>query len=175
MINLSLSDQLSSFQRKFFYNKLLRGSLIFIALTGGYSIFIIGFESLLRPDSLTRCLLLIFTTIFVLIGLWTFIIRHFIALLKPKKYLTDEQAARLIGKKFNNINDRLINTLQLKHLTGNKKGLAQASIDQRTLEFNQYTFDQSINLKLNIKYLFLCHYNLIYNNIIKYNTTWTLF
>ncbi len=154
MIDLSLSDQLSSFQRKFFYNKLLRGSLIFIALTGGYSIFIIGFESLLRPESLTRGLLLIFTIIFILIGLWTFIIRHFIALLKPKKYLTDEQAARLIGKKFNNINDRLINTLQLKHLTGNKKGLAQASIDQRTLEFNQYSFNQSINLKLNIKYLF---------------------
>ena len=154
MIDPSLSDQLISFQRKFFYNKLLRGSLIFIASMGGYSIFIIVFESLLRPESLIRGLLLICTIIFILTGLWTLIIRHFIALLKPKKYLTDEQAARLIGQKFDDINDRLVNTLQLKHLTGNKKGLAQASIDQRTLEFNQYTFDQSINLRLNSKYFF---------------------
>ena len=154
MIDPSLSDQLTSFQRKFFYNKLLRGSLIFIALTGGYSIFVIGFESLLRPGSLIRGILFILTIIFILTGLWTFIIRHFIAILKPKKYLTDERAARLIGQKFSNIDDRLINTLQLIHLSGNKKGLAQASVDQRTIEFNQYTFGQSINLKLNGKYFF---------------------
>ena len=48
MIDPSLSDQLTPFQRKFFYNKLLKGSLIFIALTGGYSIFVIGFESFLH-------------------------------------------------------------------------------------------------------------------------------
>ena len=164
MIDSSISDQLTSFQRKFFYNKLLRGSLLFITLTGSYSIFIIGFESLLRPESFIRGLLLIFTIIFILIGLWTFIIQHFIALLKPKKYLTDEQAARIIGQKFNNINDRLINTLQLKNLTGNKKGLAQASIDQRTLEFKQYSFGQSINLKLNRKYLFFAIPILFFSN-----------
>ena len=154
MIDPSLDDQLTSFQRKYFYNKLLRGGLIFIALSGSYCILITGFESLVRPGSLIRGALLVFSILFILTAFWTFILRHLFALLKPKKYLTNEQAARLIGQKFSNINDRLINTLQLQHLTGKQKSLAQASIDQRTLEFDQYAFDQSINLKLNGKYLY---------------------
>jgi len=154
MIDPSLNDQLTSFRRKFFYNKLLRGSLIFIALLGSYCMLIAGFESFIRPGTFIRGLLLTLSILFLITGLWVFIVRHLIALLRPKQHLTDEQAARLIGQQFTDIGDRLINTLQLQHLVDDQRGLAQASIDQRALEFDKYAFDQSINLKLNGKYLY---------------------
>ena len=154
MIDSTLGDQLTSFQRKFFYNKLLRGCLIFIALSGGYCILIAGFESLIRPGSLIRGILLVLSILFLVSAFWAFIIRPLVALLSPKKYLTDEQAARLIGQQFPDIDDRLINTLQLQHIADAQSGLAQAGFDQRALEFNRYAFDQSINLRLNGKYLY---------------------
>lgn len=154
MIDPALNDQLTSFQRKFFYNKLLRGSLIFIALTGAYCILIAGFESFIRPGSLIRAVLLVLSLLFLVASLWGFVIRHLLALLRPKHHLTDDQAAHLIGQQFSNIGDRLINTLQLQRLVHDKVGLAQASIDQRALEFHKYSFEQAINLKLNGKYLY---------------------
>jgi hypothetical protein len=153
MIDPSLNGQLTSFRRKFFYNKLLRGSLIFIALLGSYCMLIAGFESFIRPGTFIRGILLTLSILFLITGLWFLVIRHLIALLRPKQHLTDEQAARLIGQQFTDIGDRLVNTLQLQHLVDDQRGLAQASIDQRALEFDQYAFDQSINLKLNGKYL----------------------
>ena len=154
MIDPSLNDQFTSFRRKFFYNKLLRGSLIFISLLGSYCILVAGFESFIRPGTFIRGVLLMLSILFLITGLWIFVVRHLVALLRPKQHLTDEQVARLIGQQFTNIGDRLINTLQLHYLVGDQKGLAQASIDQRSLEFDQYAFDRSINLKLNSKYLY---------------------
>ena len=154
MIDPSLNDQFTSFRRKFFYNKLLRGSLIFISLLGSYCMLVAGFESFIRPGTFIRGILLMLSILFLITGLWIFIVQHLFALLRPKQHLTDEQAARLIGQQFTNIEDRLINTLQLQDLVDDQKSLAQASIDQRSLEFDQYAFDRSINLKLNGKYLY---------------------
>ncbi|OUT96878.1 MAG: hypothetical protein CBB92_09090, partial [Flammeovirgaceae bacterium TMED32] len=112
------------------------------------------FESFIRPGTFIRGMLLMLSILFFITGLWIFIIRHIFALLRPKQHLTDEQAARLIGQQFTDIGDRLINTIQLQDLVDNQKSLAQASIDQRSLEFDQYAFDRSINLKLNGKYLY---------------------
>ena len=85
MIDQALNDQLTSFQRKFFYNKLLRGCLIFIALTGAYCILIAGFESFIRPGSLVRAVLLVLSLLFLVAALWRFVIRHLLALLRPKQ------------------------------------------------------------------------------------------
>ena len=73
-----------------------------------------GFDSFIRPGTFIRGGLLTLSILFLITGLWVFIVRHLVALLRPKQHLTDEQAARLIGQQFTDIGDRLINTLQLQ-------------------------------------------------------------
>ncbi|MBL7838940.1 MAG: hypothetical protein JNJ75_02255 [Cyclobacteriaceae bacterium] len=68
-----------------------------------------------------------------------------------KRGLNDEQGARLIGNYFPNIKDRLVNLIQLSAVSDS--GLAQASILQKSREFEPVEFESVIRINDNRKYL----------------------
>jgi hypothetical protein len=68
-----------------------------------------------------------------------------------KRGLDDEQGARLIGDYFPTIKDRLVNLIQLSATSDS--GLAQASILQKSKEFEPVQFESVIRIDDNKKYL----------------------
>ena len=151
-----LIDKINLFIRKYYFNNFLRG-LIFLG-AGIFSAYVIitlceyfgNFNTLFRT-------LLFYAFIFLNIGLigWL-ILPPLLSYLKLGKSLTHDQASEIIGKHFNDVSDKLLNTLQLKKQAVNderRRALLEASIDQRIEALKPVSFPSAINFKENSKYL----------------------
>src|ERR1700744_3109834 len=151
-----LIEKIDTFIRKYYLNSLLRG-LIFLG-AGLFSAYVVitiseyfgNFNSFFRG-------ILFYGFILLNLGLigWL-IIPSLLAWLKLGKTLTHDQAAEIIGKHFNDINDKLLNTLQLKKLSdvdSRHRELIEASIDQKIENLKPVRFPSAINIKENSKYL----------------------
>ena len=150
-----LLQKLDAFIRKYYLNKLMRGTLLFTGLLFGVYLFISIFEYQLYFSSAIRKFLLgVFVTGSFLAFLF-FIIRPLIHYLKLGEQITHEQAALIIGKHFSNVKDKLLNILQLKQQSQNayNKDLIEASIHQKTESIKLVPFTNAINLNENKKYL----------------------
>ncbi len=151
-----LIDKINVFIRKYYFNNFLRG-LIFLGagLFTAYVVITLS-EYFGNFDSLFRTLLFY---LFILInaGLtgWL-IVPPLLAWLKLGKSLTHDQAAGIIGKHFSDVNDKLLNTLQLKKLAEvdpSHRALIEASINQKIEALKPVSFPSAINIKENAKYL----------------------
>ena len=150
-----LIQKLDAFIRKFYLNKLLRGTLLFVGLLFGFFLFISLFEYQLYLSTAVRKFLLfgfIATSATALVFLVAQPLIHF---LKLGKQISHEQAATIIGKHFSDVKDKLLNILQLKQQSQNayNKELIEASIHQKTEAIKLVPFSNAINLNENRKYL----------------------
>src|ERR1700759_4040287 len=151
-----LIGKIDTFIRKYYFNNFLRG-LIFLGagIFSAYVVITLG-EYFGNFNILFRTLLF-YLFIVLNIGLiaWL-IIPSLLAWLKLGKTLTHDQAAEIIGKHFNDVNDKLLNTLQLKKLSAEDerhRDLIEASIDQKIENLKPVRFPSAINIKENSKYL----------------------
>ena len=151
-----LIDKINIFIRKYYFNNFLRG-LIFLG-AGLFSAFVIIAISEYYGDfnSTFRTILFYF---FILLNLgliaWL-ILPSLLAWLKLSKSLTHDEAAEIIGKHFNDVNDKLLNTLQLKkQAAGDEqhRALIEASINQKIKTLQPVSFPSAVNIKENTKYL----------------------
>ncbi|MDB4924401.1 DUF4175 family protein [Mucilaginibacter sp.] len=151
-----LIAKINTFTRKFYLNNLLRG-LIFLG-AGLFSAYVVitlteyfgNFNSFFRG-------VLFYGFILLNLGLlgWL-VIPSLLAWLKVGKTLTHDEAAKIIGKHFSDVNDKLLNTLQLKKLAGQDalhRELIEAGIDQKIQNLKPVRFPSAINIKENSKYL----------------------
>jgi hypothetical protein len=151
-----LIEKINVFIRKYYFNNFLRG-LIFLG-AGLFSAYVVvtvseyfgNFNTTLRS-------LLFYFFIFINLGLicWL-ILPSLLAWLKLGRSLTHDEAAEIIGKHFHDVNDKLLNTLQLKKLAGadeRHRALIEASIDQKIESLKPVSFPSAINIKENNKYL----------------------
>lgn len=151
-----LIDKINIFIRKYYFNNFLRG-LIFLG-AGIFSAYVVitlseyfgNFNILFRT-------LLFYLFIVLNVGLiaWL-IVPSLLAWLKVGKSLTHDEAAEIIGKHFNDVHDKLLNTLQLKKQAGEDvqhRALIEASINQKIETLKPVSFPSAINLKENSKYL----------------------
>ncbi|MBK7651174.1 MAG: hypothetical protein IPJ20_11210 [Flammeovirgaceae bacterium] len=69
-----------------------------------------------------------------------------------KKGLQQEESARIIGRYFPNISDKLLNLIQLSS-EQNRSALLDAGIAQKTLSVQNIAFENAIDLRDNKKYL----------------------
>src|SRR5690606_9693329 len=93
--------------------------------------------------------------VFILVEVGLFV--KFIAipldkLFKLQKGIDYEEASKIIGHHFPEVNDKLLNVLQLKQNTSQSE-LLMASIEQKSAELTPVPFKLAINLKKNTKYL----------------------
>lgn len=151
-----LIGKINTFIRKYYLNNLLRG-LIFLG-AGLFSAYVVitlseyfgDFNTLFRS---------VFFYFFILLNLgliaWL-VIPSLFAWLKLGKTLTHDEAAEIIGKHFSDVNDKLLNTLQLKKQAiadERHRALIEASIDQKIELLKPVSFPSAINIKENSKYL----------------------
>ena len=151
-----LIGKINTFIRKYYLNNLLRG-LIFLGagLFSAYVIITLS-EYFGNFNTLFRTILFYFFILLNLSLLGWLVIPSLLAWLSLSKTLTHDEAAEIIGKHFNDVNDKLLNTLQLKKQAiddEKHRALIEASIDQKIELLKPISFPSAINIKENSKYL----------------------
>jgi len=150
-----LIAKIDTYIRKYYLNNLLRG-LIFLG-AGLLSAFVIITVSEYYADfnSGLRTFLFYF---FILLNLglisWL-VLPSLLAWLKLGKTISHDQAASIIGEQFAEVNDKLLNTLQLKKMAdeAGQNELIAASIDQKIAALKPISFPSAIDISQNNKYL----------------------
>jgi len=142
----TLLDNLKRFKNKYYLNELIKGLILSLSLLITIFVLLSFTEYQLRLNSNLR---LIFLVAFAGISLFIFIkyiIRPVFHLTIRKDHLSDEKAARLIGRYFPEVEDKLLNILQLKSNSADN-ALIQASILQKSEKLSFLDFRQGISIK----------------------------
>jgi len=151
-----LIGKINTFIRKYYLNKLLRG-LIFLGagLFSAYVVIALG-EYFGNFNTVFRTILFYFFILLNLFLLAWLVIPPLLAWLKLGKTLSHRQAAEIIGRHFTDVNDKLLNTLQLKKLALDNpehSALIEAGIDQKIEALKPVSFPSAINIRENNRYL----------------------
>lgn len=149
-----LIGKLDEFIRKYYKNQLIRGALYATGLLLVFFMAVASLEYFGHFNTTVRTILF-----WAFVGGSGFIIGNFIAiplfkLWKIGKVISHQQAAAIIGKHFQNVQDKLLNVLELQHSApdGASRALVEASINQKIQELRPVPFTAAIDLKQNRKY-----------------------
>ena len=148
----NIQRKLEAFIRRYYTNELLKGAILFFAIGLLYFLFTLFIEHMLWLNTGARTVLFWLFVLVELALLVKFIFIPLAKLFKLKKGINYEDASKLIGKHFSEVNDKLLNVLQL-HQDHSQSELLLASIEQKSKELNPIPFKLAINLKSNLKYL----------------------
>lgn len=148
----NIQSKLEQFIKKYYTNELIKGAILFFSIGLLYFLITLLVESALWLNTTARTILF-WLFVAVEIGLfYKFIAIPLAKLFKLKKGINYEDASKLIGNHFPEVNDKLLNVLQLNAEESNSELLA-ASIDQKSAELTPIPFKLAINFKKNAKYL----------------------
>lgn len=150
-----LINKLDQFIRKFYINKLIRGSLYFI----GFSLllfllFSIAEHNFYFSQSVRKAMFFSFLAASG-ISLFMWVLRPLTKFFRLGKTISHDQAASIIGTHFSNVQDKLTNILQLKRQADSTADtdLLLASINQKSESIKLVPFKNAIDLSNNRKYL----------------------
>ncbi|MBK7969341.1 MAG: DUF4175 domain-containing protein [Bacteroidetes bacterium] len=151
-----LIGKLDEFIRKYYKNQLIRGGLyVFTALSGAWLVFT-SLEYFGHFSIAVRTTLFWSFILAAAYAMWIYIITPLSKLYRLGKVISHEQAAGIIGQHFPNVQDKLLNTLQLKAEADNQANASElllASVEQKTEELRLVPFAAAIDFKKNRKYL----------------------
>ena len=151
-----LIEKIEVFIRKYYLNKILRGALLVGAVLFCGFVLVLFSEYLGNFNSTLRGILF-YGYLFVNIGLFIWLVLPpLLSYLKLGSVISHEEAARIIGKHFSHVEDKLLNTLQLKRHAEDhpaQQQLIAASIDQRIIAIKPVTFPSAVRIKENVRYV----------------------
>lgn len=152
---INLLNKLNAFIKKYYLNKFLRGTLLWVGLVLLSYLAISLLEHEFWFDSGTRKFLFYG---FIAVSIGTAFLWMGIPLLKYFNIgsrISNAQAATIIGNHFPEVQDKLLNVLQLKEQADIDvdNSLLLASIEQKTGNLQVVNFPKAIDLKQNRKYL----------------------
>ncbi|WP_347373617.1 DUF4175 family protein [Aequorivita sp. Q41] len=148
----SIQYKLEEFIKKYYINELIKGAILFFAIGLLYLLITLLVEYFLWLNPLGR-LLLFWTFILVELALFVRFIAFPIAkLFKLQRGINYEEASKIIGNHFPQVNDKLLNVIQLNQNQRESELLA-ASIDQKATELQPVPFKSAVNFNKNAKYL----------------------
>jgi len=146
-----ISEKINSFKKRYYLNLLIRGSIFTLSAILVYFIIASLLEYNLWLGRSAR--FLIFASFFAMVA-WC--IYHFlkepIAWWIYHKGLGEEESAKLIGRFFPSVGDKLLNVIQLAS-SQEKSALLDAGISQKSISFKDVSFETAIDLKENKRYL----------------------
>lgn len=147
-----IQQKLEEFIKKYYTNELIKGAILFFAIGLLYLLITLLVEYFLWLNPLGRRILF---WAFIVVELALFV--RFIAfplakLFKLQKGIDYEEASKIIGNHFPQVNDKLLNVIQLNQNQRESELLA-ASIDQKATELQPVPFKSAVNFKKNAKYL----------------------
>ena len=154
-VEQNIYSKIQLYRRKYYLTLAVRGLLISLGLTLAIFLVFNTLEYSFHFGSIIRAFLLF---IFLGIGTWAltkFVIIPLIKMIRDEQAMSNEEAARQIGKHFPEISDKLLNIIQLQGFEG---ALVQASISQKAQTISTYNFTEAVDVKKNrsyVKYLAL--------------------
>lgn len=147
-----LRQRLEVFINKYYKNLLIKGAIYAVGLSATYFFVLALAEYFGRFGSTTRLVLLVSLIAGLLLILGYYVLYPLSRLLKIGKRISYEKAARLIGKYFPDVDDKLLNAIQLQSISQAQSALIQASIDQRIEKLTPVPFTRAVDFKENKKY-----------------------
>jgi len=150
-----LIQKLDQFIRKFYLNRIIRGSLYLLGFVTIYFMVIALLENYFYFGTAGRKFLFYSFLLASLFTLVRWIIVPGMKYFRLGSTLSNEQAATIIGDHFGNVKDKLLNVLQLNEQARNNpdSSLLIAGIEQKTKELQPIPFKNAIDLGSNRKYL----------------------
>lgn len=152
-----LIEKIERFVRKFYVNRLIQGVLIGAALWIVFYLLVNALEYFSWFSPRVRFILFLV----LLAGSAAVLVFYFIIplvnLFRFRKKMSLEQASLLIGRFFPEVQDKLLNTLQLTETSENSASdeLLAATIEQRTQQLAPLRFSDAVDLKGNLRYLYV--------------------
>lgn len=147
-----IREKLQEFIKRYYFNELIKGLLLFFAIGLLYFIFTLFVEYFLWLKPIARTLLFwLFVTIEVALFVG-YIIFPLIKIFGLKRGLTEVEASKIIGNHFPEVNDKLLNMLQLNESRQNSE-LIEASIAQKSIELQPIPFKRAVDFTKNKKYI----------------------
>lgn len=152
-----LIGKIDAFIRKYYKNKLIRGTLYASGIILSFYLTLVFSEYLGEFGTTTRTILFYSFLLSLLVVAYKFIITPAAGLYRLGRIITHEEAAAIIGKHFSDVNDKLLNVLQLHHqqkeIDTAATALLEAAILQKTEELKPLPFAAAIDLRQNKKYI----------------------
>ena len=144
--------KLERFIRRYYLNRLVRGTILFVATGLLYLILTLFIEHQFWLNTEWRtvlfwCFVLVEFTLFL--GLMAIPLAQ---LFNLRKGISFEDASEIIGKHFPEVDDRLTNVLQLSRSKAQSE-LLIASINQKSKALQPIPFKTAVNFKSNVKYI----------------------
>ncbi|MDF3077063.1 MAG: hypothetical protein K0S09_952 [Sphingobacteriaceae bacterium] len=150
-----LLKKIDEFIRKYYLNKIIRGSIYLAATLFASYILVTLAEYYGNFNPQVRTLLF-----YAFIGVNIFITARWIVIPALSyahlgKTISHEKASEIIGEHFSDVKDKLLNTLQLKKLadSGQQAALIEASINQKIGELRPVPFTSAVKLQENRRYI----------------------
>ncbi|MBQ9638253.1 MAG: hypothetical protein IJV22_01680 [Bacteroidales bacterium] len=149
----TIVEKLDLFIRKYYKNQLVRGVLYAVALLATLFLLIALSEHFGYFGTRVRTLLfwLFVAVVLVVIALW--VLRPLLKMHKLGKRISYEEAARIVGRHFPEVSDKLLNLLQLQSMGEGDDALLQAAVQQKTDMLRPIPFVGAIDLRGNLKYV----------------------
>lgn len=150
-----LISRLDEFIRKYYKNQMIKGAIYCVALIIGSYLLVTLLEFAGRFSIAMRTFLFyafVLSTAFVLVK---YLFIPLFKMMRMGKTISHNQAAAIIGTHFSEVQDKLLNTLQLKEQADKDadNSLLQAGIEQRIKALKPVPFSSAIDIRENRKYL----------------------
>jgi hypothetical protein len=152
----NLIDQIDAFIRKYYANQIIRGVLLFALIFVSSYLLVAALEFIGRFNSYVRAFLFFSFIVGNIFVLFRYIIIPISKLYSFGKRINRYQAAKIIGKFFPEVNDRLLNTLQLNDFSEVKTEnieFVKASVEQNANKLSVFSFSSAVDFNENKKYL----------------------
>ena len=147
-----IQQKLQQFSRKYYTNELIKGSILFVSLGLLYLFFTLFIEYFLWLKPTARTILFWLFIVVEVFLLFRFICFPIFKIIGLQKGISFEEASKIIGNHFPEVQDKLLNVLQLQQ-TNQQSDLLVASIEQKSKELQPISFNKAINFSSNKKYL----------------------
>lgn len=144
--------KLQQFIKKYYFNELIRGLLLFFAIGFLYFIFTLFVEHFLWLKPVARTFLF-WLFVFIEVALFAaYIVFPLTQIFGLKKGISEVEASKIIGNHFSEVKDKLLNMLQLNESKQNSE-LIEASIEQKSKELQPIPFKSAVDFTKNKKYI----------------------
>jgi hypothetical protein len=150
-----LVERLDAFIRKYYANKVIRGTLVFLSCFLFYFLTVSIGEYFFYLPVWSRVTIDSFLFVAGISALVAWVIIPLTKMARLGKVISHEQAASIIGTHFPEISDRLLNILQLKRQpdTNSSRELVEASINQKISQISVVPITKAVDFSKNKKYL----------------------
>ncbi|WP_221395072.1 DUF4175 family protein [Dyadobacter sp. NIV53] len=145
--------RIQEYRQKYYQNQLLKGLIFSIALLLTVYLFFNTLEYFGRFSSAVRGMLFFGFLAILAFSFFQWVIQPLIHLSGLRKPISDEEAAMQIGSYFPEVGDKLVNTLQLRNLSGTQSDLIEASIRQKSAQLLIVKFSDAIKFNENKKWM----------------------